>query len=163
MEIFTSYVALKKTTMKKLHLLTILVVLTGTIVIGQTRCDTISDDIFGVTEEMPTLNISIDQLEDILNISIDLNKYSRPEGNAIYVNLIINCKGEDFDYKVLKPVDKGLEKQLLSILETSMTWTPAKHLNKPVDFSKSFEIRLDENRFNILDEKERKRLNKKRK
>ena len=86
------YVALKKTTMKKLYLLIILVVLTGTIVIGQTRCDTISDDIFGVTEEMPTLNISIDQLEDILNISIDLNKYSRPEGNAIYVNLIINCK-----------------------------------------------------------------------
>jgi hypothetical protein len=149
--------------MKKLNLLTILVVLTGTIVLGQTRCDTIGDDIFFVTEEMPKLNISIDQLEDILNNSIDLNKYSRPDGNVIYVNFIINCKGEDFDYKIIRPVDKGLEKQLLSILETSMIWTPAKQRNKPVDFSKSFEIRLDGNRFNVLDENEQKRMNKKRK
>lgn len=149
--------------MKKFFLMTFLVVLIGTTVIGQTRCDTVREDIFHVTEEMPTLNISIEQLEDILSNSIDLNQYARPDGNVIYINFIINCKGEDFDYKVLRPVDKGLEKQLLSILKTSTTWTPAKQRNKPVDFSKTFEIRLEGNKFNILDEKERERMNKKRK
>lgn len=147
--------------MKTLNILTILFLLTSTIVLGQTRCDTIGDQIFSVTEDMPTSNISIEQLENILNNSINLSEYPQPDRNVIYLNFIINCNGEDFDYKVLRPIDKGLKNKLLPIIESNMTWTPAKQLNIQVDFSKTFEIRLDGNRFNILDEKEQKTIHKK--
>jgi len=148
--------------MKWLNVLPALIIMTISVVNGQTRCDTVTEHIFVVAEEMPTSNISIDQLEDILNSSIDINKYPRPDGNVIYVSFTINCNGEDFDYKVLRPIDKRLENQLLSIIQSNMTWTPAKQRDRQVDFQKTFEIRIDNGRFNIMDDKEQK-SNKKRK
>lgn len=123
--------------MRLLSILTVFTILTLSVTNAQTRCDTINDDIFVVTEEMPQSNISFSELELILNSSVDITKFPHPDGNVVYVGFIINCYGEDFDYKVLKPIDKELETQLLSLIQSNMTWTPAKQRNRPVDFNKT--------------------------
>lgn len=150
--------------MKTLNILIILLICNCYDILAQTRCDSIGEEIFVVIiDESPKSNFSIDQLEEILNNSIDINNYSRPDGNVIYVSFIINCKGEDFDYKVLRSIDKELEKQLLPVLQSNMTWTPAKFRNKEVDCGKTIEIRIEGDRFNILDENEYQKIKRKRK
>lgn len=66
-------------------------------IIAQARCDTLDESIFFVTEVLPEPGISMSQVSSVLNTSIDLNKYQVPNGYSIYVNFIINCKGEDFN------------------------------------------------------------------
>ncbi len=129
---------------------------------GQTRCDTLTDEIFVATNDPPKMDKNIYELEKIVNNSIDLNKY---EVNAkeIYVTLTINCHGEDFNYKVLKSDNKEFNRTLTECLMNNINWTPAEHNGKKVDFSYVIPIRIENNRINILDDKEKKKLNKKNK
>lgn len=142
--------------MKRFTLLAAFTFLTLSIVVGQTRCDTISEEIAMFTEEMPESSISNDQLEEILNSSIDLNKYSVEDGVVIYINFIVNCRGEHFDYKVLKPVDDVLESEVLSVLQSNVMWSPGKHHDKEVDVLKIMQIRVDKGRLRIVEEKGKK-------
>jgi len=139
--------------MKQLYILAIVIFLTNQGIIAQTRCDTIDSSIFVLAEEMPEPNITMSQLSSVLNESIVLNKYQVSNGDSIYVNFIINCKGEDFNYKVIRPVkiDKDFEQELLSILKNTVIWRPAIQNGKAVDFSKTITILIENNKFHIVE------------
>ncbi len=128
---------------------------------GQTRCDTISTDIFVYTEVPPMPDITYEQLEKILSSSIDITDYNAPVGNMIYLSFVINCKGEDFDYFMHQQVDSKLKDKLIQIIQSNMSWTPAKHGGKEVDFQKSISIKIEGNQFKILDQDNKKRKMKK--
>ena len=68
--------------------------------IGQSRCDTSSDEIFVFTDVPPKMDNSFDELEIIVNKEINLTKFKLEEKNLTF-SFIINCNGEDFDHKTL--------------------------------------------------------------
>jgi len=133
------------------------------ILLGQFRCDTLDKSVFFVTEILPTSNITYNQLEELLENSIDLNEYHLNDGDMIHISFIINCKGEDFDYQVSQYINITLQEKIIQIIQESMDWTPAKQRNREVDFKKIISIRIDNNQFNVLDEKEMKKHNRKNK
>jgi hypothetical protein len=118
---------------------------------GQTRCDTIQKEIFIATEELPRPSISYDQLALVLNSSINLNDYNPPKENIIYISFIINCKGEDFNYKTLKPIDNNLTDILFKTIKSNLTWIPAKQNKQEVDIQKTLIIRIENGKFHISD------------
>ncbi len=134
-------------------------------VCGQTRCDTTTEFIWFITEVMPKPNISMTQVESILNKSIDLSNYAKPVDNIIYLNFIINCKGEDCEYKILniKPIDRELENQLISIIKSNLDWTPAMQKGEKVDIQMPMKISIENNCFNIIEDKEKTKKRKRKK
>ena len=131
--------------------------------IGQTRCDTTDTGIFIITEVPPMPNITYEQLESLLNTSIDINEYTALDENWIYLSFIINCKGEDFDYEILRQIDKRLQDKLIQIIKSNVSWTPAKQRGESVDFQKNIYIKIEGNQFKILDQENKKQKKKKRK
>ncbi len=143
--------------MIKQTFLMIIVILATNSLHGQTRCDTLHEDIFVILEHPPIPNISYKELEHILNTSVNLNDFVRPEGNIIYLNFIINCKGEAFNYKTLKPINNILLEKLIQTLQSNLNWKPGMQNNKPVDFAKTLVISTEEGEFKILFEQKIKR------
>jgi hypothetical protein len=118
---------------------------------GQTRCDTLHKEIFIATEELPKPSISYDQLALILNNSINLNDYNPLQENIIYISFIINCKGQDFDYKTLKPIDNNLTDILFKSIKSNLTWTPAKQNKQEVDIQKTLILKIENGKFLVSD------------
>ena len=137
--------------MKRLIFLMITICLTMYPLSGQTRCDTTKKEIFIATEELPMPSISYDQLALILNNSINLNDYNPPQEDLIYISFIINCKGEDFDYKTFKPIDNNLTNILFKTIKSNLTWTPARQNKQEVDFQKMLILSIENGKFHISD------------
>jgi len=136
--------------MMKILGVVLLFVLSVNILSGQVRCDTVDDQMFIVTEVMPKANISEIELENLLNSLIDLSNYKQFNGMIVYVNFIINCKGEDFDYKIIEStINKELEQKLILTIQSNVKWTPAKQRKKYVDVNKTIKIQIDSGKFNI--------------
>ena len=159
------YVLLKTETMYMKFLFAITLLLAAKILCSQSRCDGNEEEspIFLITEVMPVPNIQFEQLEGILDNSINLNSFVRPAENMIYVSFIINCKGEDFNYKVVQPtdIDSNLRGILISTIQSNLNWTSAVHNGKAVDIQYQITIKSEGNKFNILSGKEaRKKKNK---
>jgi hypothetical protein len=127
-------------------------------VIGQTLCDGSLIDstshIFSVVETMPKPNLLKKQLEPILNSSINLAKYGLAEGTKIYLGFIVNCKGEDFDYKVLRPVNDAFEEKLISVIQSNLEFKNGSQRGHAVDVALTYQIVVKNGSLNILDEQE---------
>lgn len=127
---------------------------------GQKRCDTLRTDmIFTVTEVSPKSNITYEELENLLNNNINIKEFEKPPGDMIYLTFTINCKGEAFDYKFFRSVDKKLQDNILGVIVNNMNWMPAQQSSRKVDFQKNISIKIEKNnKFNVLDEKEQKKI-----
>jgi hypothetical protein len=123
--------------------------LTSSLISGQSRCDTLQKEIWVATKEPPRPSVSYDQLVLILNKTIDLSNYDAPKEN-IYINFIINCKGEDFDYKSIKPIDSRLMEAIVKTFRSNLTWIPAKHNKQNVDFGQTLTIKIENGIFREL-------------
>lgn len=122
---------------------------------GQRRCDSSRvDKIFIITEIMPKSNITLDELETLLNQEINANEFSVLQGTMIYLSFIINCKGESFDYKFLRPVDEKLQDKLLTIIKTNINWKPGSQNGRLVDVQLTISIKFENNKFIVQNKKE---------
>jgi hypothetical protein len=126
-----------------------LLVLFSIDLIGQSRCDTSSHTIFVFTEVPPKMDKSIEELEIIVNRELNLALFKLEEKD-LACSFIINCKGEDFDYKIFKSNNDGFNKVLVECLMRNINCTPAEQGGKKVDFKFVFNIRIDKNKINIL-------------
>jgi hypothetical protein len=166
--------------MKKLPLLIPLLLVSAT-VFSQIRCDTTTSDIFTIiTEHPPTPALTDSELEILLNNSMDITEFNLNDADHFYVIYFINCKGEDFNYKLYINTNTSnkldtiseFSKKLRDNIQSLQSWTPGiikdvkngKPFDRPVDFQGSYALRVDNNRLHILTEGEmRKRLKSKRK
>ena len=139
----------------------ILVILTtqSNNLIGQFRCDTSSQEIFVYTEVLPKMDKTINEIEIYANREIDLGKYDLKEKD-LAISSMINCKGE-VTYNVLKCNNVEFNRDLIECFMRNIKWTPAEQGGKKVDFSFVFALRIENNRINILADKEMKKLKKK--
>ncbi len=151
----------------KMKLFTILLFLFNySAIIGQTRCNynpKDSSEIFLVTEIMPTLKTSVENLESKLNNEIQLKVYNLNEGQIFYVTLIINCKGEGFNYKVQKYENELFDQKFVECIKNYIDWNPAYQKGSPVDIGYSMKFVVLNNRIkyiinNSFSEKEKKKL-----
>jgi len=125
----------------------------------------------------PTPSVTDAELEVLLNNSISVSTLEKGIEGYLYVSFTINCKGEDFNFKLHRTVKGRFEedttstlvKTLLNTIQSIVSWTPPLKedvkngipFQRPVDFKMSYLIRIDEDRLHILDEKEKRKYHKK--
>jgi len=130
-------------------------------------------------EHPPQPTITDAELELKLNSTISPTSLANYHADYLYVTFIINCKGEDFDYKLAKRSDGLLiqdstsEFQLafLSNFQSFATWKPGlntvmekgKPVEKPVDFHGSYILKVEGNKLHILNTQEKKKYFKSKK
>ena len=140
---------------------------------AQTLCDTKSGMILFAAEHPPKPNLTDNELEVKLNSFIDPSLLESYKADYLYITFVVNCKGEDFNYKLSKRQDGKAQKDSLSNfqevfltkMQSLLTWSPAtieirekgKQIEKAVDFQGSYTIRIDGSKFHILNEKEKKK------
>lgn len=132
---------------------------------GQTLCDgsflDTTSHVFVLVDAMPEPNLLKRQLEPILNSSINLDKYDLAEGTKIYLGFIVNCRGEDFNYRVLRPVDDAFEEKLISVIQSNLEFKNGSQRGHPVDVAFTYQIIVENGLLNILDEEEIQNKNQK--
>jgi len=129
--------------------------------LGQSLCDSTTKTVFFWTDHPPKMNKSIPELEAILNNNIKLSDYQISQ-ELVYLTLTINCKGEQFNFKVLNSDNQDFNSKLTDCVKVNVLWTPAKLNGRSVDYSFRFTIKVTTNHIHILDEKETKKIEKKR-
>jgi hypothetical protein len=118
----------------------------------------------------PKSSLTDIELETKLNNSIDIASIKFDQPANLFVTYIINCNGEDIDYKLFRVVKhlikldtvSELQRILLTNIQSSVSWSPAyyliakneKQIEKYVDFQGAYAIRIDNNLLHILNERE---------
>ena len=133
---------------------------------GQNRCDTVNDFIFTITEFQPVPSQSINDIEKNLNRLITINNQTPRDHEEIVLSFIINCKGEDFSYRIFNSFGENIDNQIIDYFSKNVSWAPARmkyrQEYKEVDFNISMRIRIDNNNL-IIDYREpRTRRNRRR-
>ena len=119
-------------------------------------------------------NLTDKELEINLNTLIDPSLLEGYKADYLFITFIVNCKGEDFEYKLSKLQDgkflkdslSNFQEVLLSKMQLWLTWTPmtmktiekGKMIEKAEDCQGSYIIRIDRNKFHILNEKEKRKF-----
>jgi hypothetical protein len=127
---------------------------------GQSSCDT-SASPFVLCEDPPLPSISYSQLEEIFNSSIDIKNEHINDGDIIRIIFIINCKGEDFNYRSLQRVDTTLMDNLFKLIHSNMKWTPGRQGGRKIDFQQTIPISIENGKFRILSDNDKKLMKKK--
>ncbi len=104
---------------------------------------------------MPSSNISAEELELMLNRDVPLKNYNLENGKKFSVRLILNCKGEGFDYKVVNSDNEIFNKAVIDCISNNTKWSPAFRQIKdkmiPVDFSLVLEFKNQNGEIVYLD------------
>jgi hypothetical protein len=122
---------------------------------GQSCCDTKAGP-FVICEEPPLPNISFSQLEEIINNSVDIKNEHINNGDIIRIFFIINCKGEDFNYRTLQPADSTLKDKLFKTIHSNMKWTAGKQAGRKIDFQQQILLSIVNGKFVILNDNDKK-------
>ena len=100
--------------------------------------------VYRVVEKMPEYPEGINKLmKDIRKSTDNYWKRKYPKGKPIYpceqgisgriiVSFVINENGQVTDPKVLRHVDKGLDKEAIRIIKSMPRWIPGEHKGKKV-------------------------------
>ena len=121
---------------------------------GQSLCDT-TKWVWAVTEIMPTCNITAEELENRVNYDVPLKDFNIENGKVFNISLNINCKGEDFNYKVLNSDNEIFNRKFIESVQSNTEWTPAYIIRKdkqtPVDFGLVLGFKIINGKFVYLD------------
>ena len=100
--------------------------------------------VYRVVEEMPEYPEGVEKLVKYIRTSTDNYWKKRyPKGKPVYpceqgisgrviVSFVINENGQVTDPKVLRHVDKDLDKEAIRIIKSMPRWTPGEHKGKKV-------------------------------
>jgi len=133
---------------------TILLLLTGEDLPGQSFCDTTAGP-FIVCEEPPVPHISFSQLEEILNNSINIKSEHIIEGDIIRIVFIINCEGEDFNYRTFQPVDSTIKAMLFKTIHSNMKWTAGRQGGKDIDCQQQIHLGIVNGKIVVLNDNDK--------
>lgn len=98
---------------------------------------------------MPLLNTPIEKLENKLNDSIQLNDFAINEGLIFFATLIVNCKGEDLDYRIINYKNDTFCSKLIECLKLNTQWTPGFYRGKPVDVACTLKFQVVNSKIKI--------------
>ena len=108
---------------------------------------------FYIVEEMPIPQLPLKEIESFLVEKVRFRKMElKPEGE-IYIQCMVNCKGEPGDYQVAKcPNDLiDIGSQINEVLRNeNFKWKPGKQRSKSVDVIMIIQLEVNEGDFKIL-------------
>lgn len=94
-------------------------------------------EVFMIVEEMPEFPGGNQALQRYLAESVKYPVIAQENGiqGRIYVQFVINSKGEVTNATVLRGVDPSLDREALRVVNSMPTWKPGKQRNRPVRVS----------------------------
>ena len=104
------------------------------IVIEEERDDT---PVFYIVEEMPLFPGGEEALTRYLSTSVKYPVIAQENGiqGKVFIQFVINTKGEVTNATVLRGVDPSLDREALRVVQAMPTWKPGKQRNRPVRVS----------------------------
>ncbi len=94
-------------------------------------------EVFMIVEEMPEFPGGTAALQKYLAESVKYPVIAQENGiqGRIYVQFVINSKGEVTNATVLRGVDPSLDREALRVVQSMPNWKPGKQRNRPVRVS----------------------------
>jgi hypothetical protein len=108
---------------------------------------------FFIVEEMPSPIRPLDETAKRLTQNVQFTDKDREADKQIYVQCLVNCKGEAGDYQLTKCPDDLLDvgSQSIDILRNDgIKWNPGKQRGRTVDVFIIFEISVRKGKFEII-------------
>ena len=101
------------------------------------------EEVFFVVEDMPTFNGG--PAEDFRKYIAENLRYpemAKKEGiqGKVFVQFVVNSKGEVVDVKVARGIDKSLDEEAIRVTASSPNWEPGKQRGKAVNVAFTFPI-----------------------
>ncbi len=93
--------------------------------------------VFYIVEEMPQFPGGEGELQKYLSTSVKYPVIAQENGiqGKVFIQFVINTKGEVTNATVLRGVDPSLDKEALRVVQAMPTWKPGKQRNRPVRVS----------------------------
>jgi len=131
-------------------------------VFGQTRCVPIpeGEQVFLIVDEMPVPNMDNAEFTELLNSKIDLSKYDLQPLETVFYGVTINCKGEALAFEIPREINPELDKEIIRVIKSNMTWLPGKFQEETVDVRITERFHIVEGQFKFLNEKQLKKVRK---
>jgi len=94
-------------------------------------------EVFMIVEEMPEFPGGTAALQKYLAESVKYPVIAQENGiqGRVYVQFVINSKGEVTNATVLRGVDPSLDREALRVVQSMPNWKPGKQRNRPVRVS----------------------------
>lgn len=109
------------------------------------------EEIFTITGDMPKFNGSLEKLNTAFASAMGLEKRELKKVGKIYVQVIIDCKGQPYGYKLLKGIKKSIDNRVLETLETLEEfnkWTAGTEQDgEPVNIQYNIPIEIENGEF----------------
>jgi len=108
---------------------------------------------FYIVEEMPIPQLPLKEIESVLVQNVRFRKMEFNLKGEIYIQCIVNCKGEPGDYQVAKCptylIDIG--DQIIKVLRNeNFKWKPGKQMGRSVDVFMLIQLEVNKGDFKIL-------------
>jgi hypothetical protein len=109
------------------------------------RCDSIIPNqdteeelVFIIVEEMPKPKFVTEDLEILLNKSMNVDDYNVENGDKFYIVLGINCRGDVHSFQFHKCSDTNFSTKIVENIDGKLSWEPAIQRSKPVEIQLMF-------------------------
>jgi hypothetical protein len=117
---------------------------------GQCLCNTVYGSTLLLVEKMPECNISSEELEMKINNVLNPNHFQLEDDKLFYISFIINCKGYDCNYSIKRLDNVEFNDKFIDYWKEFTNWTIPIQGDRAVDIVKTFEIKINENKFDIV-------------
>ena len=109
-------------------------------------CDSIiPHEVFIIVEEMPIPKFVTEDLEILLNKSMNLADYNIKNGDKFYIMFGINCKGDVHYYRFPKCPDSNFSAKIVENIDGKLSWEPARQRDRPVEIQLTFSFTIVNN------------------
>lgn len=102
-------------------------------------------EVFFIVEDMPTFKGgSLENFRDYIQDAIDYPPIAMENGisGTVYVNFVVNKKGEITSIKIVRGVDPSLDNEVIRALKGAPKWSPGKQRGKPVAVSMAIPVKF---------------------
>lgn len=133
--------------MKKLSLLLIFTLLGyyGIVNAQESTNSDCKEEIFTILAEMPKFNGDVEKLNAAYSVAMKLTEKEVKVEGKIYIQVIIDCKGKPYDYKLLKGIQKSIDKRVIKVLKELPefnNWSAGSELGEKVNCQYNIPIEI---------------------
>ncbi|MCK5821170.1 MAG: energy transducer TonB [Bacteroidales bacterium] len=102
-------------------------------------------EVFFIVEDMPTFRGgSLENFRNYIQGAIEYPPIAMENGisGTVYVNFVVNKKGEITSIKIVRGVDPSLDNEVIRALKSAPKWSPGKQRGKPVAVSMAIPVKF---------------------
>lgn len=102
-------------------------------------------EVFFIVEDMPTFQGgSLENFRNYIQESIEYPAIAMENGisGTVYVNFVVNQKGEITAINIVRGVDPSLDNEVIRALKAAPKWSPGKQRGKPVSVSMAIPVKF---------------------